>query len=272
MALGRPFQRVAPDDGPLGQHWRAGRRVEWERLWEGQGRLPGVVGPGYVPALPSRPDGRLTAPLTHGPADGQWRQIGGDMTPESHGALLARADRHGVDVVRIENLRDHVGDDEAASTKGRGLFLADSWSFDWDDLDMDSDPAMWRRICSDYEGHMPEGWTLEDCGDNMDASWRAERLAEDHSPGEVDSGTSEDVLPAPAEEIVWWGDAQSVSQGFAEEDDWLAGAQIRLPRAERQKEEDGRLPPSVEDERDGWLRSLPLRLPWNFEARRRLGL
>lgn len=40
-----------------------------------------------------------------------WKQVGGDVNPKDHGAILARVDPNGVEVVRIENVSD---DDEKA--------------------------------------------------------------------------------------------------------------------------------------------------------------
>lgn len=213
-------------------------------------------------------DSALGAPPTLPPPDRmhRWIQIGGDMDPSGHGAYIARADESGVHVDRIENFRDHVGDEEAAQTPGKGHFFSDGWYFDWDEMDMREDPETWERLCAEFGFEFPE-----QCEEQMDAFFRAEALTSHEGAGSTEQGSSRDVLPVLASEIEWWGDQESAAAGFDEEDDWFRYENIRRDRAARQTEQLDRLPLSAQDQWHEWWKTLPLKFPWPWDVDRRLG-
>jgi hypothetical protein len=61
------------------------------------------------PAPPKHPRPARKAP--RGPQG--WHQIGGDMTPEKHGGLIAKRDGTSIELIEIQPVREYVGESEA---------------------------------------------------------------------------------------------------------------------------------------------------------------
>lgn len=120
-----------------------------------------------------------------------WRQVGGDMTWERHGAVLAKIDGGWVELVRIVPWLEH--DHEAAVS--HGLYLVDSASVAVDDLadDRNIDAAL-RSL-----GMLREEY------DELSPEYKAQALVD--YAGYDDSRSVDalaDALPARAEDIEFW--------------------------------------------------------------------
>jgi hypothetical protein len=62
-----------------------------------------------------------------------WEQIGGDMDPGAHGGILATGDGDHLELIEIQPVRAHVGDDEAREV-GFPFWTKEAY-FDLADLD-----------------------------------------------------------------------------------------------------------------------------------------
>lgn len=156
--------------------------------------------------------------------DTNWRQVGPDtnwrqvVTPEDSGAILARVSGDFVEVVHIQPTRYWVGDGEAKEV-GYPFWRLDA-TLEADELTLAVLPGVLPGHDTLWEGHRQHVLiTLEGCGlqpedwNRMDPLHRAGTLigggwAEEH-PG----GWSDDVLPAPADEIEFWS-------GPGDPEDW----------------------------------------------------
>ena len=62
-----------------------------------------------------------------------WEQIGGDMDPGTYGGTIATADGNSIELIKIQPVREHVGDKEAADV-GFPFWTREAY-FDASDLD-----------------------------------------------------------------------------------------------------------------------------------------
>jgi hypothetical protein len=129
----------------------------------------------------------------------KWRQIGGDMTWESHGVVLAKneAEYEQVHLVRILPWMEH--DMEAAVS--HGLYLVDEKTVDYGDLAIDQkhvrdalrsvgmDPAEWANLAPEHQAEVLASH------DGYDESRSVDRLA--------------DALPDAPEDIEFWGQKET---------------------------------------------------------------
>ena len=139
----------------------------------------------------------------------KWRQIGGDMTWERYGAVLARSNPEArqVDLVRIVPWMEH--DREAAVT--HGLYLVDETTVDTDDLSPDRrnvkeamrsagiDVDEWRTLAPEYQAEMVANH------DGYEQSRSVDRLA--------------DALPDRPEDIQFHGQKETGELLEAYDDD-----------------------------------------------------
>jgi hypothetical protein len=131
-----------------------------------------------------------------------WRQIGGDMSWERHGVVLAKLDAKSrqVELVRITPWLEH----DAAAAVSEGLYLVDSTTVDVDDLGID-DPDVRKAMrtagidSAEFEALVPE--------------FKAEILA---SYRGLEDGrtvnTLAAALPGPAEEIAFWSGRETTAK------------------------------------------------------------
>jgi hypothetical protein len=63
-----------------------------------------------------------------------WEQISGDMSPETYGGIIATADGRSIELIEIQPVREHVGDDEARDV-GFPFWTKEAY-FDAADLDL----------------------------------------------------------------------------------------------------------------------------------------
>lgn len=132
-----------------------------------------------------------------------WTQIGGDMTWERHGVVLANVHPRleQVELVKIEPWIEHG---KSAAIEQGGLYLVDRKTLDFSDLALDNptvaDALRYSGLsAAEYEELEPEH--------------RAELVAA--ATGYDESATVDSLaaaLPAPVEGIVFWGGHESRSK------------------------------------------------------------
>ena len=119
-----------------------------------------------------------------------WYQIGGDVNASTYGATIARSDGFGIELRRIEPVREAVGDREAAEV-GYPYWSSEAY-VEPDEL----------------SGNLAEMLAqVEELDLNSELIWE---------PGP--SGWAADVLPVPgaqASRIKWW---QPQGHGFSEDE------------------------------------------------------
>lgn len=113
----------------------------------------------------------------------EWQQIGGDMSPGSHGAVIARMDGDCIEIREIQPVREYVGDDEALAvgypwwskeacydpsdldpSLGEVSAALRFCGLDLDDIAPESRPVAIAEACLRY-GHLSEegsaGWASD---------------------------------------------------------------------------------------------------------------
>jgi|HubBroStandDraft_2_1064218.scaffolds.fasta_scaffold16564_2 hypothetical protein len=163
-----------------------------------QQHLPGIepgVGPIEV-VIPNRP---------------MWEQIGGDMDPGTYGATIATADGDHIELIKIQPVREYVGDKEAKDV-GFPFWTRTAW-FDVNDLDPKSEDV--RRALDSI------GVELETLEEDFTPEQRAMMIAEallDYSRAdEGKSGWSGDIgIPT---HVKWSDGTVAGSEYLADEDE-----------------------------------------------------
>lgn len=133
---------------------------------------------------------------------GKWKQVSGDMTWERHGAVLAMVEpgARQVQLVRIEPWIEH--DREAAVT--HGLYLVDEKTVDYDDLSVESRQT---KGAIDSVGMDVAEYK------KLSPAHKAEALASYEGYEDSRSVNSlADALPAPVEEIEFWGGKETADK------------------------------------------------------------
>lgn len=140
-----------------------------------------------------------------------WEQIGGDMDPGTYGGTIASGDGHNLELIKIQPVREYVGDKEAADV---GFpFWTRVASFDAADLDP-------RK--ADVKSALDSiGMSLETLEDDFKPEQRAiviaEALLDYGRADEGDAGWSGDIgIP---EKVKWWGGKAAGSEYLEDEDD-----------------------------------------------------
>jgi hypothetical protein len=140
----------------------------------------------------------------------EWQQIGGDMSPETYGGTIATADGNSIELIRIDPVREAIGDREAAEV-GFPFWTKEAY-FDLADLDPSSE-----EVKSAMQTVGLEREALEE----MEPTQRAVAIAEallDYGRGDPGpSGWSTDInIP---EKVKWWGDKVAGAEYLAGEDE-----------------------------------------------------
>lgn len=148
-------------------------------------------------------------PVGYDPEEERWTQIGGDMSATSHGAVLARVEPGSsyAEILRIENVVDLIGDN---GYQDPGYpFWIDDWSVDLSALTLADEQTRqaiehFSNSCQeDFSETFMEGGLLTRAALLYEASREVGDTAV--CQGSSRSGWSPQVLPAPADEIRWWG-------------------------------------------------------------------
>jgi hypothetical protein len=139
-----------------------------------------------------------------------WEQIGGDMDPGAYGATIATADGRSIELIKIQPVREYVGDKEAEEV-GYPFWTRVAY-FDANDLALENDDV---QSALAFVG-------LDDAAlDDMEPTQRAIAIAEalldwgraDEGPG----GWSHEIgIP---DKVKWWGDKVAGSEYLEDEDE-----------------------------------------------------
>lgn len=140
-----------------------------------------------------------------------WEQIGGDQDPGTYGGTIATADGDHIELIKIQPVRENVGDNEAKDV-GFPFWTRTAW-FDVDDIDPKKDDV---RSALDSIGMSLE--TLEeDFTPEQRAIVIAEALLDHGHADEGPSGWSDDInIP---EKVKWWSGKVAGAEYLADEDD-----------------------------------------------------
>lgn len=139
-----------------------------------------------------------------------WKQVDGDMNPGAHGGTIAEADGDRIELIKIQPVREYVGDDEAKDT---GFpFWSKEGYYDLDDLQLSNEGV---QSAIEYTGlgeHLldmtPEERAVAIAVACMDAGYRT-----DEGPG----GWAKDVLGG---RVVQWSSGDTAGyEHIADEDD-----------------------------------------------------
>lgn len=139
-----------------------------------------------------------------------WEQIGGDVSPGAYGGTLARSDGNALELLKIQPVREHVGDKEAMEV-GFPFWTREAY-FDLDDLD----PSR-KNVQSALRSIGMDLGTLED---EFTPTQRAIVIAEallDYGEGdEGPHGYSKDILSG---KVKWSGGQVAGPEYLADEDE-----------------------------------------------------
>ena len=140
-----------------------------------------------------------------------WEQIGGDMDPGTYGGTIATGDGRAIELIKIQPVREYVGDKEAADV-GFPFWTKEAY-FDAADLSLDSSDV---QSALDSVGMSEE--TLEkDFTPTQRAVVIAEALLDYGHGDEGPAGWSADIgIP---DGVKWWTGKVAGSEYLADEDD-----------------------------------------------------
>lgn len=141
----------------------------------------------------------------------QWEQIGGDMSPGTYGGTIARSDgSRGIELLKIQPVREHVGDKEAVEV-GFPFWTREAY-FDLDDLDPSREQV--------HSALDTIGMSLRTLEEDFTPARRALVIAEallDYGEGdEGPHGYSEDIL---SEKVKWASGKIAGPEYLADEDE-----------------------------------------------------
>jgi hypothetical protein len=139
-----------------------------------------------------------------------WEQIGGDVDPGAHGGIIATGDGHAIELLKIQPVREYVGDKEAAEV-GFPFWTRTAY-FDMSDLDLKN---------NDVQSAMQSVGLNLDALEDMKPTQRALALAEAllqwGRGDEGEAGWSDDIgIPT---HVKWWDGKVAGAEYLADEDD-----------------------------------------------------
>jgi hypothetical protein len=126
-----------------------------------------------------------------------WEQIEGDVDPGAHGGTIAMADGNHIELLKIQPVREYVGDKEAADV-GFPFWTKEAW-FDLADLDLKNDDVRSALDSIGIDLEHPEEW-FEKITPEQRALTIASALLDYGRGDEGNSGWSEDL---PDYEVKW---------------------------------------------------------------------
>ena len=139
-----------------------------------------------------------------------WKQIGGDMDPATYGGTIATADGSSIELIKIQPVREYVGDGEAFDV-GFPFWTKEAY-FDANDLSLEND---------DVQSALNSAGLDDAALEDMDPTQRAIAIAEallDYGRGdEGPSGWSHEIgIP---DKVKWSSGKVAGSEYLADEDD-----------------------------------------------------
>jgi hypothetical protein len=138
-----------------------------------------------------------------------WQQIGGDMDPGKYGGFIAKADGRAIEIRRIDPVREHIGDREAAEV-GFPFWTRDGY-FTAEDLDINN---------ADVKSAL-DSWGLDknkllELKPTSRAMVIAEALLGYGRGDEGPAGWAKDVVPG---KVAWWGSKRPQGWRYLEDED-----------------------------------------------------
>jgi hypothetical protein len=165
------------------------------------------------PSLPGFPDipERLDIRIPHMP---MWKQIGGDMSPGAYGGTIARSDGDALELLKIQPVREYIGDKEAADV-GFPFWTREAW-FDLADLDPSNKDVQSALASSGFDSGDQKSWFEEEATPQQRALVIAEALLDYGRAEEGPSGWSDDIIH---DKVEWSSGKVAGSEYLADEDD-----------------------------------------------------
>lgn len=138
-----------------------------------------------------------------------WVQVGGDVNPGTYGGTIAKADGRSIELLKIQPVREHVGD--AAAVEVGFPFWTREGYFDINDLDLNS-----KEVQSALETVGLTDETLEELRPESRAMAIAEALLDYGRGDEGPSGWAEDIVPG---RVKWWGSKRPAGWRYIADED-----------------------------------------------------
>jgi len=120
-----------------------------------------------------------------------WEQIDGDMDLSGHGGTIAMANGDHIELLKIQPVREYVGDKEAAEV-GFPFWTREAW-FDIDDLNLKNDDVRSALDSIGIDLDNPEEWFAEKSTPEQRALTIASALLDYGRGDEGPAGWSEDL-------------------------------------------------------------------------------
>lgn len=139
-----------------------------------------------------------------------WKQVDGDMSPDKYGGTIARADGSSIELLKIQPVREYVGEAEAKEV-GHPFWTSEA-CFDATDLDLASDEVQAAR---EFAGLTNE--VLRDISEENRAVAIACAMLDYGNADEGPAGWAKDVLGEI--EVLWSSGKKEGWTYLAEEDD-----------------------------------------------------
>jgi hypothetical protein len=156
---------------------------------------------------------------------GKWAQVDGDMNPSQYGATIAKLEPEYVEVLKIQPVREYVGDTEAYEV-GFPFWTREAWF-------NDQDLALCRQDVFDALNYVGVDWEEEDADLNgLGVTPTQRRIAIacallDYGLGdEGPAGWAKDVIP-DGERVQWWASKRPNGWRFLADEDVEFRAMVR---------------------------------------------
>jgi hypothetical protein len=152
---------------------------------------------------------KLTRRAAHLVREGEaWFQIGGDMSPATHGAIIARYDGDAIEVREIEPVISSVGEREGAEV-GFPFWTREAW-YVLGDLDPDNEDIEDALRSCDFD---PDNY---DNPEDMRLGISEALLQYGYKVEPGPSGWAQDVTP---DKVYWWANKRARGWRFLAEED-----------------------------------------------------
>ena len=142
---------------------------------------------------------------THG-----WVQVGGDMNPGTYGGTIATADGRAIEMIKIQPVREYIGDREAADV-GHPFWTKEAY-FDLDDLSLDNKDVKSARESSGLNDEI-----LQSLKPESRAMAIAEALLDYGRGDEGEAGWAKDVIGNRM--VKWWGSKRAQGWRYLADED-----------------------------------------------------
>jgi hypothetical protein len=140
----------------------------------------------------------------------EWTQIGGDMDPGAYGGTIATGDGNAIELIKIQPVREYVGDKEAKEV-GFPFWTRIAY-FTIDDLSLDDDNVQSALDSIDLDNN-----ALREMTPTQRALAIAQALLDYGRADEGPAGWSANIgIP---DRVKWWSDQVAGAEYLADEDD-----------------------------------------------------